>query len=73
MLQSPFCFWRKNYFSVSLSFGFGSLGLPLPMPNKEVKPLMADGTAQKCGRVGSCHIHLKKPFRKLRGFFVFKN
>ena len=43
---------------------------PLPIPNREVKPLMADGTAQQCGRVGSCHIHLKKPFRKLRGFFV---
>ena len=22
---------------------------------------MADGTAQKCGRVGSCHIYLKNP------------
>ena len=43
---------------------------PLPIPNREVKPLMADGTAQQCGRVGSCHILLKKPFRKLRGFFV---
>ena len=29
---------------------------------------MADGTAQKCGRVGSCHIHLKKPFRNERLF-----
>ena len=26
---------------------------PLPIPNREVKPLMADGTAQTCGRVGS--------------------
>ncbi len=25
--------------------------------NREVKSLMADGTAQKCGRVGSCHIY----------------
>ena len=32
---------------------------PLPIPNREVKPLMADGTAPQCGRVGSCHIHLK--------------
>ena len=32
---------------------------PLPIPNREVKPLMADGTAQQCGRVGSCHILLK--------------
>ena len=23
---------------------------------------MADGTAQKCGRVGSCHIYSKNPF-----------
>ena len=30
---------------------------PLPIPNREVKPPMANGTAQKCGRVGSCHIH----------------
>jgi len=32
---------------------------PLPIPNRVVKPLMADGTAQQCGRVGSCHIYLK--------------
>ena len=32
---------------------------PLPIPNREVKPAMADGTAQQCGRVGSCHILLK--------------
>ncbi|HNF02423.1 MAG TPA: hypothetical protein PLH62_08540, partial [Ferruginibacter sp.] len=31
--------------------------------------LMADGTAPQCGRVGSCHIHLK-PFSFLRGFFI---
>ena len=30
---------------------------PLPIPNREVKSLMADGTAPQCGRVGSCHIH----------------
>ena len=43
---------------------------PLPIPNREVKPLMADGTAQKCGRVGSCHIYLLKPLCFItRGFF----
>ena len=26
---------------------------PLPIPNREVKPAYADGTAMKCGRVGS--------------------
>ena len=33
---------------------------------------MADGTAQKCGRVGSCHIYLLKPFTLncLKGFFM---
>lgn len=27
--------------------------LPLPIPNREVKSERADGTAMKCGRVGS--------------------
>jgi hypothetical protein len=31
---------------------------PLPIPNREVKPLKADGTAKKCGRVGSRHSYL---------------
>ena len=33
---------------------------------------MADGTAQKCGRVGSCHIYLLKPFtiKPVTGFFI---
>ena len=26
---------------------------PLPIPNREVKPTCADGTAMRCGRVGS--------------------
>src|ERR1700743_2765919 len=30
---------------------------PLPIPNREVKPLMADGTAPQCGRGGSCHLY----------------
>ena len=25
---------------------------PLPIPNREVKPVCADGTAMQCGRVG---------------------
>ena len=25
---------------------------PLPIPNREVKPVSADGTAMQCGRVG---------------------
>ena len=27
---------------------------PLPIPNREVKPVCADGTAMQCGRVGGC-------------------
>ena len=27
---------------------------PLPIPNREVKPVCADGTAMQCGRVGRC-------------------
>ena len=30
---------------------------PLPIPNRVVKPLMADGTGLRPGRVGRCHIH----------------
>ena len=26
---------------------------PLPIPNREVKPVCADGTAMQCGRVGN--------------------
>jgi hypothetical protein len=29
---------------------------------------MADGTAQKCGRVGSCHIYLKSLSGNWRAF-----
>src|SRR3954465_11169285 len=43
---------------------------PLPIPNREVKPLMADGTAPRCGRVGSCHI-LLKAFRVNERLFYF--
>ncbi len=34
---------------------------PLPIPNREVKPLMADGTAIPGGRVGRCHIYYLEP------------
>src|SRR5665647_1732459 len=42
---------------------------PLPIPNRAVKPLMADGTTQQCGRVGSCHIYFKAFQFILEGFF----
>ena len=44
---------------------------PLPIPNREVKSLMADGTAPQCGRVGSCHI-FSKSLNESWGFFVIK-
>ena len=44
---------------------------PLPIPNREVKPLMADGTAQQCGRVGSCHIHLKASSKDEAFFYLY--
>ena len=43
---------------------------PLPIPNREVKPLMADGTAQQCGRVGSCHIYLKSLSGNWKAFLL---
>ena len=39
--------------------GYSGGAPPLPIPNREVKPLMADGTGIPTGRVGSCHIYLK--------------
>ena len=30
---------------------------PLPIPNREVKPVSADGTAKICGRVGHRHFY----------------
>ena len=42
---------------------------PLPIPNREVKPVYADGTAVKCGRVGS---RLFKELCKCKApFFVY--
>lgn len=41
-----------------------AVDLPLPIPNREVKPERADGTAMKCGRVGSRPIFcVKKIFQ----------
>ena len=37
---------------------------PLPIPNREVKPVSADGTAKICGRVGHRHF-LEKSFKQL--------
>lgn len=44
----------KDVSRVALS----AVDLPLPIPNREVKPERADGTARKCGRVGSRQILL---------------
>ena len=33
---------------------------PLPIPNREVKPVCADGTAMQCGRVGD-RLLLREP------------
>ena len=44
---------------------------PLPIPNREVKPINADGTAVTCGRVGS---RLLRVLREIGGlFFCFHN
>ncbi|MCU7547469.1 hypothetical protein OCK74_00005, partial [Chitinophagaceae bacterium LB-8] len=36
-------------------------------PNREVKPPMADGTAPKCGRVGSRHSYLTAFHTQVKG------
>ena len=43
---------------------------PLPIPNRVVKPPMANGTAPKCGRVGSRHILFKTLVLNNEGFFM---
>ena len=41
---------------------------PLPIPNREVKPVSADGTANIRGRVGHRHFY-NEDFKKLRSSF----
>ena len=43
-------------------------GPPLTIPNREVKPVCADGTATPSGRVGR-RLFLKSLHRKMRGLF----
>ena len=38
---------------IEQSGGYSAGVPPLPIPNREVKPVRADGTAMQCGRVGS--------------------
>ena len=44
--------------------------LPLPIPNREVKTERADGTAMKCGRVGSRPIFFEKSQQEELTFMV---
>ena len=50
-----------------------SLGVPpLPIPNREVKPVRADGTAPQCGRVGRRRFFTRKSsWQKCLGDFLF--
>ena len=43
---------RFPYMSILISGGYSDGAPPLPIPNREVKPVRADGTASS-GRVGS--------------------
>ena len=44
---------------------------PLPIPNREVKPVSADGTAKIRGRVGHRHFLARESFKQLRlSFFA---
>ena len=43
---------KEGYESLDLG-GYSNGVPPLPIPNREVKPINADGTAFSCGRVGS--------------------
>ena len=59
-------------------FGGDSDGVPpLPIPNREVKPVIADGTAMQCGRVGSRLLlyegRSKEKYPERPSFFVFNS
>ena len=43
---------------------------PLPIPNREVKPVCADGTAMQCGRVGGRSFYESLEEKSSRLFFV---
>ena len=43
---------------------------PLPIPNREVKPVSADGTAKICGRVGHRHF-LERELQAIEALFYF--
>ena len=54
------------------SGGYSDGAPPLPIPNREVKPVSADGTAY-CGRVGRRQLLKRDIFRKKKvPFFVVK-
>ena len=46
---------------------------PLPIPNREVKPVSADGTAKICGRVGHRHFLERASVERLRLSFFAVN
>ena len=49
-------------FAKRLSGGYCGGVPPLPIPNREVKPVIADGTAMQCGRVGSRLLSFRRGF-----------
>ena len=51
---------RFPYMSILISGGYSDGAPPLPIPNREVKPVRADGTASS-GRVGSRRFFQKSP------------
>ena len=57
-----------SYNNVDLG-GYSSGVPPLPIPNREVKPVHADGTAVTCGRVGS---RLLRVLRVIGGLFFMR-
>ena len=55
--------------STPLSGGYCGGVPPLPIPNREVKPVCADGTAMQCGRVGSRLFSYQRPWREISEVF----
>ena len=62
-----------NYALRTLSGGYSGGVPPLPIPNSEVKPVIADGTAMQCGRVGSRLLSVERfPNREVSPFFCLE-
>ena len=61
----------RVFSQVIYSGGYSDGEPPLPIPNREAKPVIADGTARPGGRVGSCRVSRESLRVILATLFLF--